>query len=50
MMIVTHEMNFARAISNRIFYMDEGGIYEDGTPEQILIIRKKKTPGASSRS
>ncbi|MBR1708645.1 MAG: amino acid ABC transporter ATP-binding protein [Clostridia bacterium] len=36
MMIVTHEMNFARAISNRIFYMDEGGIYEDGSPEQIF--------------
>ena len=36
MMIVTHEMNFARAISNRIFFMDEGGIYEDGTPEQIF--------------
>ena len=35
MMIVTHEMNFARAISNRVFFMDEGGIYEDGTPEQI---------------
>ena len=36
MMIVTHEMNFARAISNRVFYMDEGGIYEDGTPEQVF--------------
>ncbi len=36
MMIVTHEMKFARAISNRVFYMDEGGIYEDGTPEQIF--------------
>jgi len=36
MMIVTHEMNFARAISNRIFYMDEGGIYEEGTPEEIF--------------
>ena len=36
MMIVTHEMNFARAISNRVFYMDQGGIYEDGTPEQIF--------------
>lgn len=36
MMIVTHEMNFARAISNRVFYMDEGGIYEDGSPEQIF--------------
>ena len=36
MMIVTHEMNFARAICNRIFYMDEGGVYEDGPPEQIF--------------
>lgn len=36
MMIVTHEMNFAKAISNRVFYMDDGGIYEDGTPEQIF--------------
>jgi len=36
MMIVTHEMNFAKGISNRVFYMDEGGIYEDGTPEQIF--------------
>ena len=36
LMIVTHEMNFARAISNRVFFMDEGGIYEDGTPEQIF--------------
>ena len=36
MMIVTHEMNFARAICNRVFYMDQGGIFEDGTPEQIF--------------
>ena len=36
MIIVTHEMNFARSISNRVFYMDEGGIYEDGTPEEIF--------------
>lgn len=36
MMIVTHEMNFAKAIANRVFYMDQGGIYEDGTPEEIF--------------
>ena len=36
MMIVTHEMNFARAISSRVFYMDEGIIYEEGTPDQIF--------------
>ncbi len=35
-LIVTHEMNFAREVSNRIFYMDQGEIYEDGTPEQIF--------------
>ncbi|MEG2136284.1 MAG: amino acid ABC transporter ATP-binding protein [Clostridia bacterium] len=36
MMIVTHEMKFARDVSTRIFYMDEGTIYEDGSPEQIF--------------
>jgi polar amino acid transport system ATP-binding protein len=36
MMIVTHEMRFARSVSNRVFYMDEGGIYEEGTPTQIF--------------
>ena len=36
LMIVTHEMAFAKAISNRVFFMDEGGIYEDGTPQQIF--------------
>ena len=36
MMIVTHEMKFARDVSTRIFYMDEGGIYEDGPPGQIF--------------
>ena len=42
LMIVTHEMAFARAISNRVFYMDEGGIYEDGTPEQIFDHPKRE--------
>lgn len=36
MMIVTHEMKFARSIATRVIYLDEGGIYEDGTPEQIF--------------
>ena len=36
MIIVTHEMKFAREICNRVFYLDQGGIYEDGTPEQIF--------------
>lgn len=36
MMIVTHEMKFARDVSTRIFYMDEGVIYEEGTPDKIF--------------
>jgi ABC-type polar amino acid transport system, ATPase component len=36
MAIVTHEMGFAKDVSSRIFYMDEGVIYEEGTPEQIF--------------
>ncbi|MCR4941041.1 MAG: amino acid ABC transporter ATP-binding protein [Treponemataceae bacterium] len=42
MMIVTHEMKFARDVSNRVFYMDEGGIYEDGSPEEIFESPKKE--------
>jgi polar amino acid transport system ATP-binding protein len=36
MAIVTHEMKFARDVSTRVCYMDEGGIYEEGTPTQIF--------------
>ena len=36
MMIVTHEMDFARKIANRVFFMDEGGIYEEGSPKEIF--------------
>jgi len=36
MIIVTHEMEFAKNISSRVFYMDEGLIYEEGPPKQIF--------------
>lgn len=36
MMIVTHEMDFARSIANRVIFMENGDICEDGTPEQIF--------------
>ncbi len=42
MMIVTHEMKFARDVSTRVFYMDEGGIYEEGTPEEIFDHPKRE--------
>ena len=41
MAIVTHEMDFARDVSNRVFYMDEGLIYEQGTPQQIFCHPEK---------
>ncbi len=36
MVIVTHEMSFARNVSTRVLYMDQGVIYEQGTPEEIF--------------
>jgi polar amino acid transport system ATP-binding protein len=36
MMIVTHEMGFAREISDRILFMNDGVIAESGTPEKIF--------------
>lgn len=36
MMIVTHEMDFARKISNRVLFMYNGEVYEEGTPKQIF--------------
>ena len=36
MLIVTHEMGFAREVSNRVVYMADGVICEQGTPEQIF--------------
>jgi polar amino acid transport system ATP-binding protein len=36
MVVVTHEMGFARDIANRIAFMDEGLIVEEGWPEQVI--------------
>ena len=36
MLVVTHEMGFAREVADRIIYIDEGQIVEAGPPEQIL--------------
>ena len=34
--IVTHEIEFAKNVSKRIIFMDEGKIVEEGTPEQVI--------------
>ena len=37
MIVVTHEMRFARDASSRVFYMDRGELWEAGPPEQIFV-------------
>jgi general L-amino acid transport system ATP-binding protein len=36
MMVVTHEMGFARAVANKMYFFDQGQIVESGTPDQIF--------------
>jgi polar amino acid transport system ATP-binding protein len=36
MMVVTHEMGFARRVADRVVFMDGGVIVEDGPPEQVI--------------
>ena len=42
MAIVTHEMGFAREVGDRVIFMDEGRIVEEGTPEQIFTNAKEE--------
>ena len=42
MLIVTHEMRFARDVSTRVFYMDEGIIYEEGSPDALFSAPKRE--------
>ncbi|MBQ2911532.1 MAG: amino acid ABC transporter ATP-binding protein [Clostridia bacterium] len=42
MIIVTHEMAFARGVSDRIIFMDDGVIAEDGSPEDVFTNPKSK--------
>ena len=36
MLVVTHEMGFAREVCDRLVFFDEGRVVEQGTPEQIF--------------
>ncbi len=42
MMIVTHEIGFAREIANRLLFMDQGFLVEEGEPREML--RDPKSP------
>ena len=42
MIIVTHEMQFAKAVSDRIIFMEQGVIQEQGTPEEIFASKNTR--------
>ena len=42
MVVVTHEMGFAREVANRVMFMDEGIVMEQGTPEKIFSCPENK--------
>ena len=42
MAVVTHEMGFAREVGTRVFFMDQGGILEQGTPDDIFSHAKEE--------
>jgi polar amino acid transport system ATP-binding protein len=37
MLVVTHELGFAREVSNRVVFMDEGAVVETGSPQDVLV-------------
>ena len=41
MVVVTHEMGFAREVADRVIFMDDGYIVEQGTPEELFTNPKE---------
>ena len=48
MMVVTHEMGFAREVADRMAFFHEGVILEEGPPDQMFDQRSSRRPGSSS--
>lgn len=42
MIVVTHEMNFARRVANRVVFMADGAIVEENTPEEFFTAPKSE--------
>ena len=42
MVVVTHEMNFARSLADRVIFMDKGVIVEEGTPDEVMVNPKNE--------
>ena len=47
MLVVTHEMGFAREVADRVVFMDHGEILEEGTPEHSSRTRRTSGPSSS---
>ena len=45
MIVVTHEMGFAREVGDRMIFMEDGGIVEEGSPDQLFTNPKKERTG-----
>ncbi len=56
MVVVTHEMSFARNVSSKVVYLHEGVVEEEGPPEEVLVSPRSPrlaqflAAGGSSRS
>ena len=42
MIVVTHEMSFARDVANKVIFMDDGKILEEGSPEDVFVNTKNQ--------
>lgn len=42
MVVVTHEMSFAREVANHVIFMDQGVVVEEGTPEEVFVRPKQE--------
>jgi polar amino acid transport system ATP-binding protein len=50
MAVVTHEMGFAREVGDRVLFMDEGRIVEEGTPDEVFLhAREERTQAFLSK-
>lgn len=46
MIVVTHEMSFAKEVANRVVFMDKGEILENSSPTEIFTNAKQERPKA----
>jgi energy-coupling factor transporter ATP-binding protein EcfA2 len=50
MVIVTHEMSFARDVADRAIFMDQGRIVEQGPAKAYLLTHNSRVPASSSKN